>query len=204
MPRFKIYIIALIFSIFFTSCAFALEEQSTLGARGLVIRQARHKVGSICVSGPVALDEQIADTIIFNNINSLEDYLQWLGSNIKYEKDAQDDHWAAPQETLNKKYADCEDYAFLNQAVLRVMGYNNAQVLAMGGFGLQHAICVFEKQGCYWWIDNTRLKKTSARSLKEFARHIFNECGSSYLLAIDFDKRDWDILFKRSTLLGKE
>ena len=73
---------------------------------------------------------------------------------------------------LQKRRGDCEDYAFLNAAVLRVLGYR-PEVLAMGGLGGNHAICVFKENGRYSWIDNARLKRSKAESILEFTKYLF-------------------------------
>jgi len=193
------------FLIFLCSCAdsaFALEAMRSIPHGNLIIRQERYTVGSISVSRPIPLDEKILNTLIVNSITSLEPYLEWLSKNIIYQKDGKRDAWAYPEETLKIKRADCEDFAFLNEAVLRVMGYE-VQVLAMGGFGGHHAFCLFKEKDYYSWIDNSKLKRTKAKTISEFAKHIFTTYGSSYLLEVDLETKDMDILFKRSELLSQ-
>lgn len=193
------------FFIFLCSCAdaaIALEGMRSIPHGNLIIRQERYSVGSISVSRPLPLDELILDTLIINSITSLEPYLQWVSENIIYTKDGKRDAWAPPEETLENKRADCEDFAFLNEAVLRVMGYE-VQVLAMGGFGAHHAFCLFKEAGYYSWIDNSKLKRTKTKTITEFAKHIFATYGSSYLLAVDLETKDLDILFKRSELMSQ-
>ncbi|MFH1046491.1 MAG: transglutaminase-like domain-containing protein [Candidatus Omnitrophota bacterium] len=181
----------------------AIEEERDITIADFVVRQERVSFGSISVLRPLPLDELIRDVMVVNNIASLQDYLGWLQANITYEKDlTHQDRWSAPEETLKAKRGDCEDYAFLNEAVLRVMGLK-PQVLALGGVGGQHAICVFKNNDEFFWIDNAELKTTTARTLEEFARHIFSACGGCYLLSVNLPTHDWDILFKRSVLVGQ-
>ena len=161
---------------------FTLEEENTGFSGNFVIRQERYETDGVWVSRPVPLDEKIRNIIYNNNIKSLEDYEQWLGGNIKYKRD-DEDIWSPPEETLQKKYGDCEDFAFLNAAVLRVLGYQ-PKVLAMGGRGRNHAICVFKQNGRYLWFDNTKLARTQASSLLEFAKYIFINYNYPRLLEI--------------------
>lgn len=177
----------------------ALEKENIAFIKELVVRQERFETNGICVSRPVPLDEKILDIIIVNNIVSFEDYARWLQKNIKYKEDEAADHWSTPEETLQNKCGDCEDYAFFNEAVLRVLGYQ-PQVLAMGGLGSRHAICVFEENGRYCWLDNTELKRTKAGSILEFAQYLFTKYGACYLLTLNLKARDWDILFKKSEI----
>ena len=140
---------------------------------GIAIRQKIQKVGSILVSEPLPIDVDILDIICAQGIESPEDYSRWLKKNIEYKKDEGADTWSEPEETLVRKYGDCEDFAFLNKAFLRVMGYK-PEVLAVrrGTTGGNHAICVFKSGGSYLWFDNAKLKRTSASSLKEFGKYL--------------------------------
>jgi len=199
------------FFIVFTICilllkstaVFALEGECNIGfGRRLIIGQERFETSGVLVSRPVPLDEKILDLIIFNNIVSLEDYVQWLQENIKYRKEEGGDHWSTPGETLQNKYGDCEDYAFLNQAVLRVAGYQ-PKVLAAGKLGRLHAICVFQEGGHYSWIDNTKLRRTQAQSIYEFAKYLFSQYDFYCLVELRFETKDWDILFKRSEIANQ-
>lgn len=182
-----------------TACVFALEQESVGFDRSLVIRQETYETNGIRIYRPVPLDERIMNIVVNNNIRSFEDYIHWLQENIKYARDEEGDYWLSPEETLRRKRADCEDYTFLNAAVLRVLGYQ-PKTLAMGGLGGNHAICVFEENGYYSWIDNAKLKRTQAQSMPEFAKYLFAEYGCAYLLQLNLETKDWDILFKRSEM----
>ena len=184
-----------------TDSVLALEREDAAFIKKLVVRQEMFRTNGICVSRPVPLDEKILDILTINNIVSFEDYSRWLKNNIQYKKDERGDQWSTPEETLKNRCADCEDYAFFNQAVLRLLGHQ-VQVLAMGGLGFRHALCAFEEYGRYYWIDNTELKRTEAESISELAQHFFNKYGACYLLSLNLETRDWDILFRKSEIIG--
>lgn len=170
-------------SLSFPVCLFAYEQKRAYSPRKLVIRQETYSANGISVCRPLPLDIEILDLINKNNIRSVEDYADWVKKNIRYEKDKGKDTWAAPQITLKRKYGDCEDYAFLNAAVLCVLGYQ-PKVLAMKGLTGCHAICVFQENGYYFWIDNTELKKTSTRTFADFGRYLHDEYGCNRLLVL--------------------
>ena len=176
---------------------------NTIFGRNLVIRQEAFETNGVLVSRPVPLDEKILYIIINNKIGSLEDYVQWLQENIKYKKDEKKDYWSTPEETLQDKRGDCEDYAFLNAAVLHLLGYQ-PEVLAVGRLGRNHAICIFEENGNYSFIDNTMLKRTQAQSISELASYLFSKYGCSYLLKLSLESKDWDILFKKSEITNQK
>jgi len=156
-----------------------------------VLRQQKNSSGAALTAKPAALDMRILNIINDENIRSLEDYSTWLKKNFTYKKDAAGkDDWAIPDETLTRRRGDCEDFAFLNEAVLRIFGYA-PQVLGLGG-GLtpvNHAICFFKKDSHYLWFDNTTLKTTPAASFEEFSKYVMRACGYSYFFKINKNKR---------------
>jgi len=159
------------------------EDQGFTGT--FIVRQETASTAKTLGSQANPLDMRILNIISDENINSIEDYAQWLEKNFEYKSDEGPDIWAAPEETLTRKYGDCEDFAFLNEAVLRVFGYR-PQVLAMGG-GIKtvnHAICAFEKDGYYLWFDNNKLKKTLVSSVEEFGAQVVTRHGYAYMFKI--------------------
>jgi len=180
---------------------FALEKGYAEFGRNLVISQEKYRSGGILISRPSPLDEKIRNLIIFNNIRVIEDYIQWLQKNIQYKKDKGPDTWSAPEETLHKKYGDCEDLAFLNAAFLRVGGYQPKVWGIVRQPGRNHAICAFKENGYYSWIDNAKLKRTQAQSIVQFAKHILREYDCISICELHSQTKGWDILFKKSEIL---
>jgi hypothetical protein len=176
-------------------CVCALEEEHTDFCKNLVISQEKYQVGSILISRPHPVDEKMRDLIIFNNIKTLDDYIVWLETNIKYKKDEGQDNWSEPQETLQKKYGDCEDFAFLNAAFLRVAGFQPKVLGVMRHLGGNHAICVFKENGYYSWIDNNQLERTQAVSILQFAEYIFAKYGCASLRELKLKTRGYDIVY---------
>ena len=162
-----------------------------------IVRRETDKTGGVLVNKPDPLDMKVLNIIDNENMNSLEDYAKWLKKNFEYKKDESADIWSSPEETLTKKYGDCEDFAFLNAAVLRVFGYRPKVLGIVGGMiGVNHAICVFEKDGYYLWFDNTKLKKTSTSSIEEFGRYIFKKYLCFAIYEVDLYENN------RNTLSG--
>ncbi|MFH1094510.1 MAG: transglutaminase-like domain-containing protein [Candidatus Omnitrophota bacterium] len=164
------------------------EEQGFNGT--FIVRQQTDTTSGALVSMPAALDMRILNIINNEKIRSVEDYAVWLKKNFKYKKDEDTDNWASPDETLTRLAGDCEDFAFLNEAVLRIFGYK-PQVLGLGG-GLKlvnHAVCVFKKDSRYLCFDNTTLKITTAVSLEEFGKLVTQNSGYAYVFEIDENKR---------------
>ena len=103
---------------------------------------------------------------------------------MKYRPDVGADTWSLPQETIARRYGDCEDFAFLSENVLRTLGYQ-PQVIAFKRErrARRHAICIFKKEGRYFYFDNTRLRGTYATSMKQFVKQIDTEDDIAILKA---------------------
>jgi len=195
ITSFKMLLICTIYVLLFKNVYVAASENSNTNfKRSFVVRQEIVGIKGVFVCRPHPVDEKIMNIISNNAISSFEDYIHWLKENIKYESDNWRDCWSMPEETLRRKYGDCEDYAFLNAAFLSVFGYD-PKVLAVTKPEGIHAICVFEENGYYCWIDNTDLRRSSAQSMLEFSKYIFEEYHGYYLLKPNFKNRKWDVFF---------
>ncbi|MFH1459785.1 MAG: transglutaminase-like domain-containing protein [Candidatus Omnitrophota bacterium] len=177
-------------------------EDAEFNLDNLCIRQEKYSRNGVMFSGPSALDLKIREIIIYNNIKSLAEYINWFKKNIEYKKDKGRDDWAYPDETLQRKYGDCEDLSFLNQAVLRVLGIRG-EVLSLMRMGSNHAVCVFKIKGKYNLIDNNCLVETPAGDFKELAGYIFLRYGCYSLCRVDFQTKKLKSLYKRSDFFRK-
>ena len=159
-----------------------------------MIQQESYYADGVWVSRPLPLDEHLVSFFNQNNIQTIEDYARWLQTNITYQKDPVD-QWAQPEETLKKKYGDCEDYALLNAEVLKVFGYK-PRIFILAHRGGNHAVCAFEKDGYFLWFDNNHLKESTAQDLKELARDILLQYNFSSLLEYHSSSQRLEVLFK--------
>ena len=89
-----------------TSPCFALEKGKV--PTSFTIQQEKLYQNGVWISHPKPNDEKISALLRANNIQTLEDYTQWLTTNTFYQKDKVDS-WASPEETFRKGYGDCED-----------------------------------------------------------------------------------------------
>ncbi len=75
---------------------------------------------------------------IAQTLRTPEDIGTFLRQHIRYSREPKgEDHWQTAQETLDKGEGDCEDFAFLAQAILTLQG-KTAHVVSPPG----HAVCV--------------------------------------------------------------
>lgn len=191
-----------IFATLFTLLCYGTTSQTMLWAANVdqlgayQIRHQRLSSDGILVSRPHPLDTFIMDFLRKNNIHNLNNYCHWLNENLVYQQE-KSDAWTMPQDTINKMGGDCKDFAFLNLAVLRVLGYK-PHILALVGANYGHAVCVFQENGYYFWFDNQRLVKTQQRSLDELADHLLRTTKATRLAELDPETRQWQIINKNS------
>ncbi|MFC1645989.1 transglutaminase domain-containing protein [Candidatus Omnitrophota bacterium] len=150
-----------------------------------IVRPRKREAGATLVSRPAALDLKILNIIYEADISSVQDYSRWLKQNIEYKADEGPDIWAQPEDTLTRKYGDCEDFAFLNALVMRIFGYKPKVIGMVGGLIAQdHAVCVFEKDGEFVMFDNATLKQTPASTPEELNRYFFKNYLCAYVMEI--------------------
>ena len=183
------------FLFYFTSFAFANEITPI---SHLYIAQETLRHDGVWISRPQALHQEIADLIANNHIQSLEDYAQWLKNNIRYQNDGRTDTWTSPQETLRKKFGDCEDYAFLTATVMEVLGYKPHFLALVKNGRRAHAICTFEYNGHFLWFDNAQLKKTTVTSLEQLAKNLSEQYNYSALIELNLRTKNWNLVYKKS------
>jgi predicted transglutaminase-like cysteine proteinase len=169
----------------------------------LHIRQDSFRQQGVLVARPNPLDTSIAQLISSNNIRTLDDYARWLKQNVQYKSDGSHDDWLSPEQLLALKRGDCEDYTFLNAAVLRVLGFESRPLALKRGGGRNqgtqaHAICVFRSGENFFWFDNTRLLRTEIKNARDFNQHITEIYNSNQLLELNPDTRGWTLVFQKS------
>ncbi len=96
-------------------------------------------------------------------IRTPEDLTRWLASEFQYRLELPD-KWQSPEETINLRKGDCEDFAILVSEVLSRQGISSdILILKFKGLKASHAICIWqEKDGTYSFTTNRKLCRTGA------------------------------------------
>ncbi len=176
--------------------AFDKNEHSVLQTTPVMNQGAMQKQG-VLMSRPDQNEEIVKDFMTANNIKTINDYSRWVKNNIEYKNDTKgQDTWEAPAVTLDRKYGDCEDFAFLNALVLRQLGYT-PQVIAVVKKGDAHAMCTFKAGDKTYVFDNNILKQIKAKDVEELAKYFFSKHNYLYFLELNFASRNWDILYAK-------
>lgn len=179
----------------FTQTVFAVELLIPL--QRITIGQQRLAQNGVLVSRPLAIDEQIVSLVRQNNIQTINDYAAWLKKHMTYAADGPADVWLQPSEFLKARRGDCEDFAFFNSRVLRVLGYL-PYILTLHSAQSAHAICVFEYAGKFYWFDNEKLKISSAASLKQLAVELTEKYHYSATFQLDPISKTRNVLHRKT------
>lgn len=96
-----------------------------------------------------------------------------------------------PQETLDLKSGDCDDFAKLTQAILKRFGIESEIVyIKFNKLETKHAICIWKDGKYYNYFDGKKLVKTKLTSAQEVAdQYSFDlECCTVCKLKLDMAK----------------
>ena len=166
------------------------QEATTNRDLSFYIRQDSSRDNGVLVSRPNRTDIQIRDFILQTRIKSIEDYATWLCRNIEYRTSPQGDAWVLPEDILRRRWGDCEDFALLNSAVLRVLGYQ-PRFLALRRARRAHAICTVQKDGAFVWFDNANIQGASATTLQDFVQLLKKRYNLSQVLELNLSTMQW-------------
>lgn len=119
----------------------------------------------------------VAGLLQSNQLNTIEQYVDWLSGNVFYKSDNGAKEWADPEVTLARKYGDCKDYAVLNKEALRSLGHHADIYSVTYSSQDKHAIVVFKLNGRYALISNAELYTTDITSWDEFVQYLLIEHG---------------------------
>lgn len=151
---------------------------------------------AVLISAPNTRAQFVSDFISVNGLTTIEDYVNWLPANIRYQKDGIRDEWADPQTTVNRGVGDCEDLAFLNQAVLKHLGYFALVLSVRTATGTDHAICVYLNGGTFQWIDNYEVIQTTTGDFYQFLVVLLRHYKATQLFELEGENGSQHIFFQ--------
>lgn len=185
-------------SLMFLLCLFLLLPCRNSFASFRVRHEITNRSG-VLTSAPNAVDKQIAFFLKTHRLSSLEDYAAWAAGHISYQNDFPNDQWADPLKTLQRKYGDCEDIAFLNAAVALVLGYE-PEIYILIKKGKAHAICVVPMSSDAVWFDNTNYRRAPIQNSAQLVRALQKEYGYTVARKIDYRDDPWRTPAKSSVI----
>ena len=112
---------------------------------------------------------------IAQQISSPEVLAQFMKHNFKFVSDRQlfheDEYWQTPEEMLERRQGDCEDYALFAKAVLEQNGIT-AYVVSVYWADDAHTVAVFEDSGKWGILDLATLRYVDAATMADLAKSI--------------------------------
>lgn len=152
--------------------------------------------GSYPFLQPVQPDGSITGFLAREGLNDFSSYASWAATHLSYKKDPGDDAWSSPLDTLNRRYGDCEDLAFLHLDVARRFGYTG-RVLGFEIKGETHAVSVILIDGKYAVFDNTTLHADRARTIEELYAYMILKYQSRYAMALRNQPRRISLIYAK-------
>lgn len=112
-------------------------------------------------------------TTLARTCSSPEEIASYLKQEFTFQEDPslfnEPDYWQEPEEFLNRKRGDCEDYAILAKTILEQQGSEAFLLSLYGGSGYAHTVCVFVDDRGYSVINQDRVIHYQAASLETLA-----------------------------------
>lgn len=101
-------------------------------------------------------------------IRNPQEMVEWFDQDFINQWEMPDD-WQNPQQTLNSKKGDCEDFAILSKAILDRLGYAaDILIVKFNRLNIGHAICIFkDNQDAYSFVSNKKLTSTGKKTIEE-------------------------------------
>jgi hypothetical protein len=125
----------------------------------LVIYATIGCIGFGCVS-PANSPKSLYPKLIVRSARTLS---IWMSATLRYQYD-KEEIWKTPEQTVNDKGGDCEDFAFLSKHILEDLNYKNVKVIILRNRKykmLGHAICIFREKDRTWGIMNNQFYDTT-------------------------------------------
>jgi len=100
----------------------------------------------------------------------------WMRETLVYQSEKGGrDYWKTPQETIQDKGGDCEDFAILAQAVLSDLRIESHLLyIYYSLFDNRHVICIYQTfSGTYNVFDNQYLTETPYTTRRELLNHLY-------------------------------
>jgi hypothetical protein len=127
-------------------------------------------------------------------IKSPDDIAKWFSQDFKYQLRLPKDPMT-PQEIINSKGGECDDFAALASIILERLGTpNNVTAIFFDDKVAGHAICIWqEKDGTYSFISNQEIHRTGLPTAEAAIKKFFP--GARKIVA-DYDRTNQRRYFK--------
>ena len=166
-----------------SSDAKSVEELSTMQGQGTEFDRRFQTIGILIAIVSLIFFPSVAqaETAVLDlettarQLSSPEALANFMKHNFTYVSDrqlfGQDEYWQSPEEMLQKRRGDCEDYALFAQVVLGRNGHQ-AFILSVYWDRDAHTVAIFEKDGKWGILDLATLRYVDAATMADLAKSI--------------------------------
>ena len=104
-------------------------------------------------------------------IHSPKDLSKFMRKNFRFIPDDKNfgktDYWQSPQEMLNLKKGDCEDFALFADAALKELGFESYVVSMYGKNKFAHTVTVFKQDGKFRVFNDGKIYKYDTDKIED-------------------------------------
>ena len=122
------------------------------------------------------LDRTLSLANLSLELKTPENIAHYMWRNFVFETDqrqfGREEYWQSPQELMQTRKGDCEDFAVFAYELLKRQGIQTFLLNVYGG-SFAHTVCVFKDKGKYQIIDGSDIKRVNASSLDELSKKIY-------------------------------
>lgn len=144
-----------------------------------------------------ALDRGLSLRELALELNTPEAIADFLWKNIQFEKDQRqfgvEEYWQKPEELLQNRKGDCEDFAVLAHQLFKMNGISS-YILNLYGGRYAHTVCVFKERGKYNVMDLDQVRRIEANSLSEVAESLHSDWDKAAIVEPKKESRSAKII----------
>ena len=117
------------------------------------------------------------------SVRSPEDIARFFSQKLTYTMTLPD-RVHSPEETMEARSGDCDDFAILASEMLTRMGVENQViVIKFRDLNIMHAVCVWkDKNGFYSFISNQEFQRTGQRTVEGAVRKFYPDCAAMVVI----------------------
>lgn len=143
--------------------------------------------------------------LIAQQIKTPESLASFMSEHFRYEDDerlfGEEDYWQTPEEMLNKKIGDCEDFALFAKQILEKNGYETV-IFSVYQEDKAHAVAVFRNGNSWGIFDLDDYRSMEGSSLRDLGDKvdpkwthlgIMRQVGNQGLISRKFYKESADL-----------
>jgi hypothetical protein len=116
---------------------------------------------------------------VLEGIDSPKNLSKFMRKNFKFVEDRDNfgkvDYWQSPEQMLQLKKGDCEDFALFADAILKELGFESEVISIYGTNQYAHTVAAFKQDGKWRIFNDGKLYKYDTDTLEESVSKVYAE-----------------------------